>query len=145
MISNIPTKTIDNLPNRQSRLGMTLIEVSLAIAILAIALIAVLGVLVQAQEANVLNRSRVIAFDQAHAVLDEIRDLKALGLAFPDGILEKIPAGKLPLANNILDNAWRSVEYGAKTDPLMLTVTVHWLDMRGREASISLSSAVAKN
>lgn len=124
---------------------MTLIEVSLAIAILAVALISVLGVLVQAQEANVLNRSRVIAFDHASAIIDQIRDLKALGLEFPKGILEKIPAGKLPIANSILEGAWRSIEYGAKADPLMVTVTVHWLDMRGREASLSLSSAVAKN
>ncbi len=124
---------------------MTLIEVSLSIAILAVALISVLGVLVQAQEANVLNRSRVIAFDQARSVIDEIKDLQALGIKLPEGILEKIPAGKLPIASTVLNNAWRSVEYGAKADPLMVTVTVHWLDMRGREASLSLSSAVAKN
>ena len=124
---------------------MTLVEVSLSVAILAVALISVLGVLVQAHEANILNRSRVIAFDQARAVIDEIRDLHVLGVAIPEGILEKIPQGKLPLASGVLNSAWRSVEYGAKADPLMVTVTVHWLDNRGREASVSLSSAVAKN
>lgn len=123
---------------------MTLVEVSFSVAILAVALVSVLGVLVQAHEANVINRSRVIAFDQARAVVDEIRNLQALGTQFPEGILEKVPVGKLPIAETVLDNAWRTVEYGAKSDPLMVTVTVHWLDLRGREASVSLSSAVGK-
>ena len=125
--------------------GMTLIEIMFAIGILAVALVSVLGVLVGAQEANVMNRSRVFAFDEARAVIDQIIDLKASGAAFPDALIAAIPAGKTTLSSVALAGATRTVIWGAKTDPMVVTVTINWNDLRGHAASVSLSSAIGKN
>lgn len=130
---------------RANNVGMTLIEVVFAVGILAFALVAVLGVLVQGHEANVLNRSRVLAFDEARAVVDGLRSLRDTGAIVPDELLKRFPEGKSMLDNGILDKAWRTIEYDAKSLPMTVTVTVHWLDLRGREASVQLCTAIGKN
>jgi type II secretory pathway pseudopilin PulG len=125
--------------------GMSLVEVAFAVGILAFALVAVLGVLMQGHEANVLNRSRVLAFDEARAVIDGLRSLKDTGAVVPDELMKRFPEGKMMLPEGILENAWRTIEYDAKSLPLTVNVTVHWLDLRGREASVQLSTAIGRN
>lgn len=129
---------------RAANAGMTLIEVTFATGILAVALVAVLGVLLQGHEANVLNRSRVIAFDEARSVIDSLRALRDTGAVVPDELLKRFPEGKVALSKEILGSAWRTIEYQANTLPMTVTVTVHWLDMRGREATVQLSTAIGK-
>lgn len=122
--------------------GVTLIETCFSVAILAVAFIFVLGVLVKAQEANILNRSRVLAFDEARAVIDQIKDLKATGAAFPDGLLKALPDGKEVLTSVSLKDATRVISWGAKTDPMVVTVTITWKDLRGHPLNVSLTSAI---
>ena len=125
--------------------GMSLVEVAFAMGILAFALVSVLGVVVQGHEANVLNRSRVLAFDEARSVVDGLRSLKDTGAAVPEVLMKYFPEGKSEVSSGVLENAWRSIEYDANSIPLTVTVTVHWLDMRGREASVQLSTAIGRN
>lgn len=127
---------------RDPRAGVTLIETCFSVAILAVAFVFVLGVLVKAQEANILNRSRVLAFDEARAVIDEIKDLKATGAAFPDGLLKALPDGKEVLTSVGLKDATRVISWGAKTDPMVVTVTINWKDLRGHPLTVSLTSAI---
>ena len=125
-----------------ARAGVTLIETCFSVAILAVAFIFVLGVLVKAQEANILNRSRVLAFDEARAVIDQIKDLKATGAAFPDALLKALPDGKEALTSVALKDATRVISWGAKSDPMVVTVTISWKDLRGHPLNISLTSAI---
>lgn len=132
------------VPQLRADAGVTLIETTFAVAVLVVALVSVLGVLVKAQEANALNRSKVLAFDEARAIIDQIKDLDAQGAAFPDALLKALPAGTAPLVSTTLSNATRTIAWGAATDPMQVTVTVQWSDLRGHPLSISLTSAVGK-
>jgi prepilin-type N-terminal cleavage/methylation domain-containing protein len=129
--------------------GLSLIEVMFSIAILGVALVAVIGMVVQAYEANLLNRHRAVALDEARGVLEEMRAIrqdakdpetfqKTLGATYPEG--------RRRYLSPVLDQAARLIRYrDIDRDPIIIDVEVQWLDIRGRRMSVALSTALSQH
>ncbi len=130
---------------RNATAGLSLIEVIFAMAILAVGLVSVLGLLVQSHEANVLNRNRVTALDEAQAMLGAIRSAIARGVAVPKEIIEEFPEAEIPLESSRLPGAVLRLSYGKQDgNPLDVNIEVEWRDMRGRTSKVRLCSAIGK-
>ncbi len=129
--------------------GMTLLEVSLAMAIFAVVMSVSAQVLLGFSGAMEIQEQRQEAVQHCRAVLTQIRqDRDTSVLAFPQQITAIWNDGREITDPTIvtLDNEVVTVDYAdANADPLQVTVTASWTDMQGRPAATSVSTILTGN
>ncbi|MBI1320106.1 MAG: hypothetical protein GC168_14340 [Candidatus Hydrogenedens sp.] len=110
------------------------------------ALVGVMGSLVQAHEANVILRQETVALDAARSALDELRDLRAGGLSIPDGLLETVTELPEKLEDLSLNSAQRQYTFTKlRSGLLQVEAEISWRDMRGRPAKVSLTTVLGNH
>jgi len=133
-------------PEWRGNTGLSLIEVMFATAILAVALVGVMGSLVQSHEANVALRQQTVALEAARTALNEIREMRSSGVEVPDAIIKSVPETAIDVKIPQLENATRQYTF-TKLSPGLLQVEaiIAWRDMRGRPARASLATALGNH
>ncbi len=133
-----------SVPLCKPNAGLSLIEMMFSVAILSVALVSVIGGIVTSYEANVITRQRTVAVEQARALLDEVRESRTLGAVVPLGIKELFPDGEQKLVSKVLKAATRTISYSTPAPGVLLVnVDVTWEDMRGRRATVTLSTGLS--
>lgn len=136
------------LAKRLSRLrgetGLTLLEVSLSMAIFAVVMSVSAQVLIGFSGSMEMQEQRQEAVQHCRAVLAQIRqDRDTSVLAFPQQITTIWPDGRQVTDPEIvtLDNEVITVDYADDdADPLQVTITASWTDMRGRPAATAVGT-----
>jgi len=125
---------------------MTLVEVMIAMATLALTLTAMLQVVVNLHVNAVDSRDRVTAVQDAKAVVDQMRGMAAQGANVPGDIVGAFPAGPFTQANISLPAESVTIQYeNVALNPLFVTVTTQWRDAHGRTRQETYSTAVGRN
>jgi len=132
--------------------GVTLLELTLAVAIFVIAVGAAAQTLISFYVTMDMQNQRVVAINLCKSVFSDMRNLRdaspnsqtnpanfqnALLTAYPPGTEKNGPAG---LSNSKVIVNYESTN--ASSNPLVPTVTVQWRDLRNRTCAVSLSSAM---
>ncbi len=126
--------------------GLTLVEVVVAMGILAFAITAMLQVSVSHLLNGSINRHRTEAVLDAQLVLDDIRALRDTGVSVPVGLVEAFPAGALALDAATLPEEQVTIAYADPgAAPLEVTVTVEWVEMNGRPMNEMLTTMIDRN
>lgn len=124
--------------------GLTLLEVAMAMGLFAVVMAVAAQILVGFSGAMEVQEQRQEAIQHCRAILAQMRrDRDASVLPFPDQVLAIWPDGRE--VNNpaftSLDNEVITIEYADDgADPLRVTITSAWTDMRGRPAATSVST-----
>ena len=127
--------------------GLTLLELTLAVAIFAIVIGAAAQALVRYHMTMKLQSQRNVAVQHCRGVLNQIREVRSTSSEpFPDDILAQwsnnwtSPATtEFPL--DPLAQEQLMVTYtNTAANPLEVTVTSSWMDLRGRPMTISVST-----
>lgn len=132
--------------------GFTLLELTIAVAIFAVAIGVAAQTLISFYAAMDVQNQRVIAVNHCRGILSDMRILRDRNpnsaddpTNFQDSILSAYPEGvemtgpeQLPMSRVVVnyENA------AAASNPLVPTVQVRWNDMRGHPVSVSMSSAI---
>ncbi len=126
--------------------GLSLVEVTLALGILAYALTAMMQVSGSVLVNGSINRHRTEAMLKAKTVMGEIRTLRDSGASIPQDILEAFPPGPIQENTPTLKGELVTVSYdNPNATPLFVTVTVQWTDMRGRVMTEPLSTVIEQD
>jgi prepilin-type N-terminal cleavage/methylation domain-containing protein len=136
----------------KSTSGMTLLEVTLAIAIFAVTMGVASQGLVSFYSTLDMQRLRVIAVNRCLAIFGEMRNLRDANLNTPENpnnfqsnILSRYQDGWEGAGPIELRNSTISVTYedGSPTaNPLVPTVRIQWEDLRGHVMTLQVSSAI---
>ena len=135
-----------------SNAGVTLLEMTIAVAIFAIAVGAAAQTLVSFYATMDMQNQRVVAINHCRSVLSNMRNLRdtfpnstANPNNFQNAILNAFPAEVETNGPAGLNNAKVTVSYEdarAAANPLSPTVTLRWRDLRGHTCTVALSSAI---
>lgn len=134
---------------RELRRGMSLIEIMFSVSILSVALVSVIGGVVNSYEANALIRQRTVALESARSLIDDLRSARNEGFMLATDLkqlAEKFSTQpeKLNLSN--LRGATRTLNVSLPYPGLLaVDVVVEWEDLRGRPARVILSSALSNH
>ena len=132
--------------------GFTLLELTLAVAILAVVIGATARTLISFYANLDLQDQRNIAIQHSRAILSDMRSVRDAHpntadnpTDFQTNVLEQFPnetvmTGPLQLTNSEVEITYESAAPTA--NPLTPTVTVRWKDLRGRQVSDSISTAL---
>jgi type II secretory pathway pseudopilin PulG len=133
--------------------GVTLLELTLAVAIFVIAVGASAQALISFYVTMDMQNQRVVAVNHCRGVLSNMRNLRD---AFPNSattpsnfqsaVLAAYPAAVETDGPAALSSSKVTVSYedtNLTANPLVPTVMVHWHDLRGRTCTVTLSSAIS--
>ncbi len=109
--------------------GFTLIELMIALAIIVPVLLGAIGLNVYVFRISERSRRVVVALEDAHTVIERIRNTSETSLA---QVATTYPSGQAVAGFNNLPSEQVTVTYpNAAADPLVMTVTVNWSDRQG--------------
>ncbi|HOJ34092.1 MAG TPA: prepilin-type N-terminal cleavage/methylation domain-containing protein [Candidatus Hydrogenedentes bacterium] len=122
--------------------GLTLLELTLAIALFAIVLAAAAQALISYHSALTLQRQRNEAVLHCRSVISEMRNVRENNPGdFPNAILSRWPNGGVVAGFNTLPQEQIVVAYtDVNANPLEVIVTCSWVDLRGRPAIATVST-----
>jgi prepilin-type N-terminal cleavage/methylation domain-containing protein len=133
--------------------GVTLLELTLAVAIFAIAVGAAAQTLISFYVTMDMQNQRVVAVNHCRAVLSNMRNLRDAfpnSATTPNNFQNAVLAAYAPEVETDgpagLTSGKVVVSYedaNPSTNPLVPTVMVQWHDLRGRTCTVSLSSAIS--
>ena len=133
--------------------GVSLLELTLAVAIFVIAVGAAAQALVSFYVTMDMQNQRVVAINHCRSALSNMRNLRdtfpnsaTAPNNFQNAVLAAYPAGVETDGPAALSNSKVTVSYedtNLTANPLVPTVRVEWLDLRGRTCALSLSSAIS--
>ena len=128
----------------KSTAGLTLLEVTFAMASLAIVMAGAAQTLVTYHEHMELQRQRTIALENCRTVVSQIRTIRDANTNdYPDAILAVFPDDGVVAGFGGLTNQQVVVSYtNVAANPLEVTVTCNWSDLRGRPVSFNFTSLV---
>lgn len=127
--------------------GFTFIEVLYASAILVVALLAILGANTYIRRANQATYERTVATQEAHSVLEQMRDMANLlqPNTFPRNVTNTWQGRPTQIGNAYLPNGSYTVAFiDPNADPLDAIVTVTWRELGVRNASVQLRSLLTR-
>jgi prepilin-type N-terminal cleavage/methylation domain-containing protein len=134
-----------NLATRETESkGFTLLELTMAMAIFSVAIAVAAQSLISFYAIVDMQNQRVVAMNQCRATLSQMRTARTTSLAT---VLTQYPVGYSVAGPAQLRNSTISVAYEgaspATANPLVPTVTVAWLDLRGHAVNVRLTTALA--
>ena len=129
---------------KETERGFTLLEVVITIAVVMISFLALMFSNMIIQRNNDMFYQRTVASQDAHQVMERIRDTATFGL-FPNNVTDQYPDGADVPGFSNLQGQQIIVDYSsALSDPLDITITVNWLEDGFRNVSYTLSSIVTQ-
>ncbi|NIA12847.1 MAG: prepilin-type N-terminal cleavage/methylation domain-containing protein [Nitrospiraceae bacterium] len=132
--------------------GFTLLELTLAVAIFTVVIGVTATCLISFYSTMETEHQRVLAYNHCRSVLSDMRTIRdatpntsdnptafqdALFAMYPDGVEM---TGPYELSESKVIATYESTDAG--TNPIVPTVAVQWNDLRGRQVTVSLSSAI---
>ena len=122
--------------------GVTLLELTIAVAVFAVVLGAAATTLVSFHVAMDLQNQRAVGIQHCRSVLSQIREVRNNNPTnFPGAVLAQWPDGSSVAALASLPQEQLVVGYtNTNANPLEVTVTCMWRDLRGRPAMLSVST-----
>ncbi|MBX7258320.1 MAG: prepilin-type N-terminal cleavage/methylation domain-containing protein [Candidatus Hydrogenedentes bacterium] len=125
--------------------GVTLLELTIAIALFAIVMGATATSLVSYYVALDMQNQRHSAIKDCATILSNMRDVRNTNPDdFPDAITAVWPDGTTIPNAGTLPQETITVDYvNPNANPLEVTITCTWVDMRGRQLTAALSSVLA--
>ena len=139
-------------PRLRREHGFSLLELTIAVAIFAVVVGVASTCLISFYSTMETEHQRVLAFNHCRGVLSDMRAIRELTpntsdnpTAFQDALFTMYPdgtemTGPYELLESRVTATYESTD--ASTNPVVPTVTLQWNDMRGRQISVSLSSAL---
>jgi type II secretory pathway pseudopilin PulG len=135
-----------------SNAGVTLLELTLAVAIFVVAVGATAQTLVSFYATMDVQNQRVVAINHCRSVLSNMRNLRdgfpnttTLPNNFQTAVLNAYPAGFEADGPTGLRQSKVTISYASAqitANPLEPTVTIEWYDLRGHKCQMALSSAL---
>lgn len=126
--------------------GLTLLEVTFAMASLAIVLVGAAQGLVTYHEHMQLQRQRTVALESCRTIISQmrtIRDANVNIVDFPDPILAVYPDDTAVAGMNALTNQQVTVNYtDVNANPLEVTLNCTWNDLRGRPVNFNMTTMI---
>ncbi len=124
--------------------GVTLLELTVAMALLAAILAGAAQALISYYEGMTMQKERVAATENCRAVLSAMRDTRDANQgSFPEAITSQFPDGGTVSGTTTLDNEQVTVDYiGTIGNPLEVRVTSQWPTLRNRPMSVSVSTVL---
>jgi len=124
--------------------GLTLLEVTFAMASLAIVMAGAAQTLVTYHEHMELQRQRTNALESCRTVISQIRTIRDANTNdFPNAIFAVFPDDMAVPGFTALTNQQVSVDYtNPAANPLEVTVNCTWSDLRGRPVNFNLTSMI---
>jgi len=137
---------------RRETRGVTLLEITIAVAIFAVAIGVAAQVLISFYATMDLQHQRVIAAEHCRGVFSQIRNIRDASpntsddpSAFQEAVMAQFPDGEQSTGPYDLRDATVEVVYEStdtSANPLVPTVTVNWVDLRGRPVSLGITTAI---
>ena len=129
--------------NRRSK-GFMLLEVMIALAVIGLGLLGVMLTNVNVQKMSELGYERVVATQDAHRVLELVRNASATG-NFPSNVTQAFPnGGRIAGFSNLIGEQVVVTYANPTTDPLDIMVTASWLEGGRRNTSIQLRTLMTQ-
>lgn len=124
--------------------GFSLLELTIAMALFAVALGSVAQVLISASGTITLQQQRVTASQDCQALLSDIRAFRNTSTgAFPDSIVATWPNNGAVQGNWRLPGQTMTVTYAnTASNPLTVTVTARWRNIDGQPAVLTMSTVL---
>jgi len=132
--------------------GFTLLELTLAVAVFAVAIGVAAQSLISFYATMDMQHQRTVALQHCRAVLSDMRSVRdahpnteELPTNFQTAVLAQFPEATIMTGPPELANAEVEITYedpNATANPLAPTVTVRWQDLRGRQLSAAASTAL---
>lgn len=124
--------------------GLSLLEVTFAMASLAIVMGGAAQTLVTYHEHMELQRQRTNAMESCRTVVSQIRTIRDANINnFPDAILAVFPNDAAVAGFGALTNQQVVVSYTDVNDnPLEVNITCTWADLRGRPVNFNMTTLV---
>lgn len=134
--------TLFELRLKSSKEGFTLIELTIATAILAIVLLALVSATLQAFLLLEDSDERVVAVNEAQIVLNQLRIANTDDDLFPGNVVGDFPAGDLDDADrDALNGETITIAYEDETtNPLNVTIIVGYIGSNGRNKTEILNT-----
>ncbi len=125
--------------------GVTLLELTIAMALFVIVMGATAQSLISYYVALDMQNQRHTAVRDCASILSNMRDVRTANPTnFPDAITTLWPDGvQVPNAGTLTQEVVTVDYVDPNTNPLEVTVTSTWVDMRGRPMTVSVSSILA--
>ncbi|MBN2310854.1 MAG: type II secretion system protein [Candidatus Hydrogenedentes bacterium] len=122
--------------------GFTLLELTIAVAVFIVILAATAQALVSYYVTMDIQNQRVAAVRNCTGVISAMRSVRDANPGdFPDAIVDQWPDGAVVSGAGSLPQEQITVHYTDSTaNPLEVTVTSQWADLRGRSLTTSVSS-----
>ncbi len=132
--------------------GVTLLELTMAVAIFTVAVGAAAQSLISFYTTMDMQNQRVIAINHCRGILSEMRNLRdtapnttANPTHFQTTVLEHFAEGSEQAGPALLKSSVVTVTYedtNPSTNPLVPTVTIQWLDLKGHLCTARMSTAL---
>ncbi|MFA6240000.1 MAG: prepilin-type N-terminal cleavage/methylation domain-containing protein [Candidatus Hydrogenedentales bacterium] len=125
--------------------GVTLLELTIAMALFVIVMGATAQSLISYYVALDMQNQRHTAVRDCASILSNMRDVRTANPTnFPDAVTALWPDGvQVPNAGTLTQEVVTVDYVDPNTNPLEVTVTSTWVDMRGRPMTVSVSSILA--
>ncbi len=122
--------------------GVTLLELTVAMAVFTVVLGATAQALVSYYVALDTQNQRHTAVRNCAGIISNMRDVRdANPNSFPDAIVAEWPDGAEVAGVGSLQQEVITVDYGnPSANPLQVTVRSQWVDLRGRPVSLEMST-----
>lgn len=133
--------------------GMTLLEITLAMAILAVALVVSAQSLASFYVLLDMQHQRVVAANHCRSILSGMRNVRDANRNSPDSesrcqnaIFAAYPDNSELVGPRQLPNCTVEINYddaSPSANPLLPTALIAWTDMRGRPMQLQVSTAIS--
>ncbi|HOV74591.1 MAG TPA: type II secretion system protein [Candidatus Hydrogenedentes bacterium] len=130
---------MSNKKQKRFKEGFSLLEITMAMAIFTVTIAVSAQSLITYYAVMDMQNQRVVAINQCRAILNQMRNARAAGLAavvaqFPPGQ----SAGPAQLRNSTLTISYED----PAANPLVPNVTIAWQDLQGHATNVNLSTAI---
>lgn len=132
--------------------GVTLLEITFAVAIFAVAVAVAAQSLISFYANMDLQNQRIVATNHCRAIFSDMRNIRAANPNTPtnpnnfqNNVLAAYPNGSVSAGPTQLTGAQVTVTYenpSQLANPLIPTVRIDWQDLRGHPVNITMSTAI---
>lgn len=131
------------LKNRSSEAGFTILELTIAMGVLALVMVGLMAAVTNSFSIVQLSSDRTPAIKEAQIALNNLKLSASQAAVFPGDVVAAFPVGVVFPPRTTLPGQIVTVSYvDPLADPLFVTVTVQWTNVQGRPLRESLSTVL---